>query len=263
MSGFHAARRQAGGGNASGLGHDGFGGAQHRRDQRARVEVALAGGTPWTTLASTCWVSAPRRVRLPPHTLRVTTAGRMACSARQLVACQRKADRAFLLDLKERMANSLELHPDTRRGTPPGIRWPSAWRSARRRPTAAGCRSAGRAGRRVGRLADATSTTQGRSRMRPCSLISPAFERVRRARPSCSARRRPTAAGCRSAGRAGRRVGRRRQTVLTDFARVRAGPQGEAVLQDRLHRARPGAVGMSCLQVLASSQEVSLMPISA
>ena len=31
-------------------------------------------------LASTCWVSAPRRVRLPPHTLRVTTAGRMACS---------------------------------------------------------------------------------------------------------------------------------------------------------------------------------------
>ena len=31
----------------------------------------------------------------------------------------------------------------------------------------------------------------------------------------------------------------RRQTVLTDFARVRAGPQGEAVLQDRLHRARP------------------------
>ena len=39
-----------------------------------------------TTLARTCWVSAPLRVRLPPHTLRVTTAGRMACSARQLVA---------------------------------------------------------------------------------------------------------------------------------------------------------------------------------
>ena len=39
-----------------------------------------------TTLASTCWVSAPLRVRLPPQTLRVTTAGRMACSARQLVA---------------------------------------------------------------------------------------------------------------------------------------------------------------------------------
>ena len=39
-----------------------------------------------TTLDSTCWVSAPRRVRLPPHTLRMTTAGRIACSARQLVA---------------------------------------------------------------------------------------------------------------------------------------------------------------------------------
>ena len=39
-----------------------------------------------TTLARTCWVSAPFRVRLPPHTLRMTTAGRMACSARQLVA---------------------------------------------------------------------------------------------------------------------------------------------------------------------------------
>ena len=37
----------------------------------------------------------------------------------------------------------------------------------------------------------------------------------------------------------------------------RAGPQARPVLQDRLHRARPGAVGMSCLQVLASSQEVS------
>ena len=31
-------------------------------------------------------MSAPWRVRLPPQTLRVTTAGRMACSARQLVA---------------------------------------------------------------------------------------------------------------------------------------------------------------------------------
>ncbi len=39
------------------------------------------------TDASTCWVSAPRAVRLPPpDILRVTTAGRSACSARQLVA---------------------------------------------------------------------------------------------------------------------------------------------------------------------------------
>ena len=40
----------------------------------------------WTTLASICRVSAPRRERLPPETLRLTTAGRSDCSARQLVA---------------------------------------------------------------------------------------------------------------------------------------------------------------------------------
>ena len=40
-------RRPASGGRRQRkrFGHDGFGGAQHRRDQRARVEVALAGGT--------------------------------------------------------------------------------------------------------------------------------------------------------------------------------------------------------------------------
>jgi hypothetical protein len=37
-------------------------------------------------LLRTCWVWAPRAERLPPHTLRVTTAGRRACSARQFVA---------------------------------------------------------------------------------------------------------------------------------------------------------------------------------
>ena len=31
-------------------------------------------------------MSVPLRVRLPPHTLRVTTVGRMVCSVRQLVA---------------------------------------------------------------------------------------------------------------------------------------------------------------------------------
>ena len=34
----------------------------------------------------TCWVCAPRTLRLPPQALRMTTAGRIACSARQLVA---------------------------------------------------------------------------------------------------------------------------------------------------------------------------------
>ena len=38
------------------------------------------------TLARICWLFAPAQDRLPPHTLRVTTAGRIACSARQLVA---------------------------------------------------------------------------------------------------------------------------------------------------------------------------------
>ena len=51
----------------------------------ARNIAAISGGRSrprWravrTTLARTCWVSAPWRVRLPPHTLRMTTAGRMA-----------------------------------------------------------------------------------------------------------------------------------------------------------------------------------------
>ena len=39
------------------------------------VRSTLVNGAP--TLASTCWVSAPCRVRLPPQTLRVTTAGRI------------------------------------------------------------------------------------------------------------------------------------------------------------------------------------------
>ena len=38
------------------------------------------------TLATVPWVAAPRQVRWPLHTWRLTTAGRMACSQRQLVA---------------------------------------------------------------------------------------------------------------------------------------------------------------------------------
>ncbi len=40
-----------------------------------------------STLERICWVSAPARVRLPPQVLRLTIAGRSACSARQVVAC--------------------------------------------------------------------------------------------------------------------------------------------------------------------------------
>lgn len=39
-----------------------------------------------STVESVAWVAAPCRVRLPPQTVRLTTAGRIACSARQLVA---------------------------------------------------------------------------------------------------------------------------------------------------------------------------------
>ena len=60
-------RRQQGGG----FGHDRFGGAQHRGEQGAGVDLALAGGAH-DAVARICWVSAPRRVRLPPQTLRVT-----------------------------------------------------------------------------------------------------------------------------------------------------------------------------------------------
>ena len=133
-----------------------------------------------TTLASTCWVSAPRRVRLPPQTLRVTTAGRMACSARQLVASIDGSHKK-----RNTAGNSL-----------------------------AKClakRSAAANGGAVSISRPSRAASRPRADARPCSLISPAFERSRRA---------------------------------------------EAVPQDRLHRARPRAVGMSGLQVLAPSQEV-------
>lgn len=39
-----------------------------------------------STLMMLPWVAAPDQVRFPPHTLRLTTAGRMACSACRFVA---------------------------------------------------------------------------------------------------------------------------------------------------------------------------------
>jgi hypothetical protein len=53
------------------------------------------------TLIGVCWVSAPCGVRLPLQCLRLTTAGRIACSARQLVAATpgvvRKAQQVLAL----------------------------------------------------------------------------------------------------------------------------------------------------------------------
>ena len=58
---------------------------------RTSVTSTVAGSSPrwWvvrSTDARTCWVCAPRALRLPPQTLRSITAGRIAGSARQLVA---------------------------------------------------------------------------------------------------------------------------------------------------------------------------------
>ena len=179
-----ACPRQEGGGRARASGTTGSGAHSivviNERGSRLRWRAVR------TTLASTCWVSAPRRVRLPPQTLRVTTAGRMACSARQLVAS---------IDGSHKKRNT--------------------------------------AGNSLAKcLAKRSASANG------------AGASIQPAEPG------------------GESTAGRRQTVLTDFARVAAGPQGEAVPQDRLHRSRPGAVGMSCLQVLAPSEQVRLMPIS-
>jgi len=60
------------------------------------VEVLLAAVR--MRLIILAWVAAPRQVLFPPQTLRFTTAGRIACSARQFVAstpsCVRKVNRA-------------------------------------------------------------------------------------------------------------------------------------------------------------------------
>ena len=65
---------------------------QSRPSAEARRVPALAARAPAATGRArgprfpTATVGAFARARLPPHTLRTTTAGRMACSARQLVA---------------------------------------------------------------------------------------------------------------------------------------------------------------------------------
>jgi hypothetical protein len=67
-------------------------GERHDRRRRAQegdeggrgIEPALMGRAEEGR--EDLWVSAPRALRFPPQTLRITTAGRIACSARQLVA---------------------------------------------------------------------------------------------------------------------------------------------------------------------------------
>ena len=124
--GGRACRRQAGGGRSRASGTTGLG-AQSRVVISARVS-SLRWRAVRTTLASTCWVSAPRRVRLPPHTLRVTTAGRMACSARQLVASmdgsQRKRHAQFGVqfdDQRGHVRTRLDGGRAQRVGSPQGV----------------------------------------------------------------------------------------------------------------------------------------------
>ena len=106
-----------------------------------------------TTLARTCWVSAPWRVRLPPHTLRMTTASRMACSARQLVASSEGSHKK-----RNTAGNSVARC--------------AAKRSA---SSSGGGASTSRASRAVSRP---------RAVAIPCSLSAPALQRSRRSRPA-------------------------------------------------------------------------------
>ena len=98
-------------------------------------------------------LSAPLRVRLPPHTLRMTTAGRMACSARQLVASidgsRRKRNAA---------GNSL------------------ARCLAKRLASFSG------GGASISRPSRASS--RPRSESRPCRVSSPSWQRFRTSRPA-------------------------------------------------------------------------------
>ena len=69
---------------AEGRRDDGRGGSEQGEENVVRVEVALTGGADCGG-ERLLGGGAPCQERLPPQTLRVTTAGRMACSARQLV----------------------------------------------------------------------------------------------------------------------------------------------------------------------------------
>ena len=160
------------------FGHDGFGGAQHRGDQRARVEMALAGGAHDTG----------------QHLLGVRPAPG-AVAAADLAGDHRGADGLL--------------------GPPVGgVDRRVAQEEEHRREFVGQVLGEALGGGQRRRVVDQSVEPGGES-----------------------------AAG-------------RRQTVLADFARIAAVPQGEAVLQDRLHRTRPGVAGMSGLQVLATAQEV-------
>ena len=71
-----------------------------RSDSRLRASRACCWQVA-NTLARISWARAPAVVRLPPKTLRLTTAGRMACSAGQLVASMSSSYRNVSRFLKD------------------------------------------------------------------------------------------------------------------------------------------------------------------
>lgn len=57
-----------------------------RTSERKRIGERMSWLQVTSTELRTAWAWAPIQVRLSPQTLRFTTAGRIACSARKLVA---------------------------------------------------------------------------------------------------------------------------------------------------------------------------------
>ena len=129
-----------------------FRGAQQRGDRRRQVEAALAGGAhdAGEHLLGVCTVARA----VPPHTLRMTTAGRMACSARQLVASSEGSHKK-----RNTAGNSVARC--------------AAKRSASASGSGASISLPRRALSRPGAVA------------RPCSLGSPALQPCRRSTPAC------------------------------------------------------------------------------
>ena len=134
------------------VGDDGAGGAQHRGDQRRQIEMALAGGAhdAGEHLLGVGAVAGA----VATASLRITTAGRMACSARQLVA---SIDRSH--KKRNTAANSV-----------------ARCRAKRSASSSGGGASMSRPSR---------ATSRPRIDARPCSLSSPALQRSRTARPVC------------------------------------------------------------------------------
>jgi len=155
------------------LGDDRRGRAEQLDEQRDGVAALLARALEHAREDFLAW--APRRVRLPPQTLRVTTAGRIACSARGFVAgtsgWRRKVNTASSSCSRSRCLMSLAFSASL------GCQARRRSRRARSRPTAT---------------------------RRPCSESSSSSRRARSA--NAASRMRPLASSSRSAAAPSRRT---------------------------------------------------------